>query len=544
MRAFRPLIPSRELHPNTVRLFKEINDYLLQVEAALANVQRGDTPGGTGEDLPGSGVTDHGELDGLVSTFTTGGDFDDPNDDHSQYAFLKGRIGGQSLFGSRNATGSSGWEDAGTVLAHGSAIAAFTGGSITFDDNVPVGNVIILAFSSYSPNNNYGGTSGTTSAHTSITDSAGNTWTKHSEFTSSEATGLRENTLSIWTTIVTSAITGNSTTITCSVSHTVDAGAITSRQFNVTAGLTLSRSGGIANKSGSVVDYPLLAVGGVSGDSIFIRAVGVGTLESNNPGFVASSAFTEADDDAESTNPPTLSGCRMEFVIRSTTGASSKPSETIAQYHANSMLAFSLSGAGIGSLFLSSFDDTCAASIDMTGDDMVFEANTYTFKDECGSNTFMTIDEDGVSFVVKEHLLTPQVFDDVVDVTVARGSLIYGNTTPMWDELTVGAAGTILKADGTDVAWGTLAFDDLSDVDIPSPETLSPVKYDGSDYVQEESIYLTTGEAPFNFPAQIANLTAPVNGDFWIELVDNPPEQLRLRYRYAGTTYDLVTVVV
>lgn len=39
---------------------------------------------------------------------------------------------------------------------------------------------------------------------------------------------------------------------------------------------------------------------------------------------------------------------------------------------------------------------------------------------------------------------------------VTRGSLIYGNATPAWDELVIGAANTYLKSDGTDVAWATI----------------------------------------------------------------------------------------
>lgn len=45
---------------------------------------------------------------------------------------------------------------------------------------------------------------------------------------------------------------------------------------------------------------------------------------------------------------------------------------------------------------------------------------------------------------------------DTVAQGVSRGSLIYGNATPKWDELTVGAVGTVLQADGTDAAWGLI----------------------------------------------------------------------------------------
>jgi hypothetical protein len=42
---------------------------------------------------------------------------------------------------------------------------------------------------------------------------------------------------------------------------------------------------------------------------------------------------------------------------------------------------------------------------------------------------------------------------DSVAQTVSRGSLIYGNITPKWDELVIGTANKILWSDGTDVSW-------------------------------------------------------------------------------------------
>lgn len=43
---------------------------------------------------------------------------------------------------------------------------------------------------------------------------------------------------------------------------------------------------------------------------------------------------------------------------------------------------------------------------------------------------------------------------DTVAQGVTRGSLIYGNSTPKWDELAIGAANRVLRSDGTDVSWG------------------------------------------------------------------------------------------
>lgn len=53
-------------------------------------------------------------------------------------------------------------------------------------------------------------------------------------------------------------------------------------------------------------------------------------------------------------------------------------------------------------------------------------------------------------------LLDGSVHTDTVAQTVSRGSIIYGNSTPKWDELVVGSATKpygVLSNDGTDVAW-------------------------------------------------------------------------------------------
>ena len=50
-------------------------------------------------------------------------------------------------------------------------------------------------------------------------------------------------------------------------------------------------------------------------------------------------------------------------------------------------------------------------------------------------------------------ILDGSTHTDSVVQTVSRGSLIYGNSTPKWDELVVGAANSVLWTDGTDVSW-------------------------------------------------------------------------------------------
>ncbi|TET16397.1 MAG: hypothetical protein E3J81_03170 [Dehalococcoidia bacterium] len=55
-------------------------------------------------------------------------------------------------------------------------------------------------------------------------------------------------------------------------------------------------------------------------------------------------------------------------------------------------------------------------------------------------------------------VLDGSTHNDSVADAVTRGSIIYGNATPKWDELVVGAAGKVLKSDGTDIAWGDIGL--------------------------------------------------------------------------------------
>lgn len=55
--------------------------------------------------------------------------------------------------------------------------------------------------------------------------------------------------------------------------------------------------------------------------------------------------------------------------------------------------------------------------------------------------------------VVTRHNILSAFHSDAVVDAVTRGSLIYGNATPAWDELVIGALSTHLESDGTDVAW-------------------------------------------------------------------------------------------
>jgi hypothetical protein len=53
-------------------------------------------------------------------------------------------------------------------------------------------------------------------------------------------------------------------------------------------------------------------------------------------------------------------------------------------------------------------------------------------------------------------ILDGSTHSDSVAATVSRGSLIYGNSTPKWDELVIGTSGFYVRSDGTDASWAAL----------------------------------------------------------------------------------------
>lgn len=76
------------------------------------------------------------------------------------------------------------------------------------------------------------------------------------------------------------------------------------------------------------------------------------------------------------------------------------------------------------------------------------------------TNGVGVLDWADVNAVAGTHALLSITHTDTAGSAVARGAIVYGNTSTKWDALTVGAADTFLKSDGTDVAWSTLTVSD------------------------------------------------------------------------------------
>jgi hypothetical protein len=80
-------------------------------------------------------------------------------------------------------------------------------------------------------------------------------------------------------------------------------------------------------------------------------------------------------------------------------------------------------------------------------------------------------------------ILDGSVHSDSVAQGVSRGSLIYGNATPKWDELVVGSAGAFLRNDGTDAMWSTLI--------LPNAITLNNIVFGSATNTYGQSTNLT-----------------------------------------------------
>jgi hypothetical protein len=59
----------------------------------------------------------------------------------------------------------------------------------------------------------------------------------------------------------------------------------------------------------------------------------------------------------------------------------------------------------------------------------------------------------GISAAVAPHTLLSTTHSDTVVNAVTRGSLIYGNATPAWDELVLGTSEFVLYSNGTDATY-------------------------------------------------------------------------------------------
>lgn len=135
------------------------------------------------------------------------------------------------------------------------------------------------------------------------------------------------------------------------------------------------------------------------------------------------------------------------------------------------------------------------------------------------------------------NLLDGSVHPDTVAAAVSRGALVVGNATPKWDGLTIGAAGQILRSDGTDIAWAdpaptwTQITGKLHQIDKP---------FFAPDYMQDKLpiIFLKSKLFPFGATVKHLSITFPANTTYslpFIKATGTPPS-------WSETTIKTLTV--
>ena len=131
-------------------------------------------------------------------------------------------------------------------------------------------------------------------------------------------------------------------------------------------------------------------------------------------------------------------------------------------------------------------------------------------------NNLSNYDNTTSAFVAAHALLDGTVHTDTATATVTRGSMVYGDSTPEWNELVIGVSNTFLKSDGTDPAWTSIVSTDLSDFAEAAQDAV------GAALINTATIDLTYTDGSNTIQADLShlgieNLTDP-NADvvmFW-----------------------------
>lgn len=456
----KPTVIGKEIPRWLYEMLRRQDIEVTDTSQQMAALTRGESPSSGGAPLAGS-LSHHKLLD-LLS-----------GDDHTQYALLRGRVGGQSLFGSLAPSSVLPFSDGpsgGHFIQAQSSSPVSTWSPITIGTSAAINDIIFLVLST-DGRLDLGDNSAV--LHTGITDTAGNIWTMLQDEALNDL-NARVGRTSIWACVVTNTLTAGVHTLSATFSGTTTNRAIESHRITGFSGASVrvaGRSVGFAVQTVPATAPNTLTIAGlVSGATyIFLRGTGIGD---NNTSYTASAGFTAAEsahaNSTTSNATPTRNvGSRLEYLIAAVTSETTAPTVNLSGLPASQsvMLAILLTvGTSTGDLLLQSVNTQGASLVHLVDDNILINATQVRFRDLGNSITNSYIRGTDGAFVgpvitASQHLLNTNIFDDVTAGPVARGDLITGQgVTPAWTKLTVGGSSTLLKSNGSDVAWGTVTL--------------------------------------------------------------------------------------
>lgn len=377
-----PVVPSREADRWLYETLRRLQDGIDAHTQQIAAIDRGEAPSLGGSPLVT--VQKHSDLLNLVAPF----------DDHTQYALLAGRVGGQTLNGGAAAVNaiSGSWANGGNFTSKNNKTSLSSWSGIAIDTTAAIGDVIVLALSTlpFSLNIN-----SVTSNHTALTDTKGNTWTKQKEHSFCDAFGAGAC-FSVWTCTVTSALTAGVDTLTATFVSAISAQAISSHRF-IPGSNSLALAGITTLGEQSFVgpEPSALTLSGLSSDQyLFVRHSALGFYGGALPGYTATTNYTAFDHGQSGTSGG--SGNVASFgeyrIMTSSTGDTSNPAVGGGGSYVSIYLAFILSPTPTGSLVLRSQNSNAFASkITLTGQTMTVNADFINFQAPGTSTTLSYI---------------------------------------------------------------------------------------------------------------------------------------------------------
>ena len=128
--------------------------------------------------------------------------------------------------------------------------------------------------------------------------------------------------------------------------------------------------------------------------------------------------------------------------------------DVLGDLSAQAAAAFDWGGQDLLNLGVIFLTEQAAAEADVAGKGQIWvktaTPNELWFTDDAGTDVQLGL---GAAHAI----LDGSIHNDSVADAVTRGSIIYGNATPKWDELVIGVVDTFLGSDGTDLSYRTAA---------------------------------------------------------------------------------------